>query len=301
MEVPVRERGTQSRRANPSDVGPTTDPDIGPKVDPKPGPPRTPRYSNPPGGGSSGGRGAGIWPVVAVIAIIVATAGWTTVAVMALNGTSGAPVAAAVTPDPAIEDPNATADDTATDPSDEPLVESHDVPELEALLPSAIDGTPMNIQSWTGDSLLSDDSAWSDAVTSYLKSVGKTQADLAAAQAFDESASTDHGAYVFRLEGVPPASLRDGIIAASKGDFPDVKVSTIKLGGTDVTKADFGDGAINSYYFIKDGLVFDVETPDQAIATTLVKGLQDGTIATGPTSSGSAAPDGSPAASPSPS
>ena len=154
----MRERGTQSRRAKAADGGPIDDPADATVTSVTPRPPtRTPRATS--SGRTSGG--AGYWPAVAIIAIVVATAGWTTVAVMALNGGGGTTAAVPSVSD----DPNATIDDTEADFSEEPIAESHDAPDLEALLPTEVAGTPLTLQSWTGDTLLSDGGTWSEALT----------------------------------------------------------------------------------------------------------------------------------------
>jgi hypothetical protein len=289
--VSVGEQGTQSGRAN------ADDDDLATAVTPRPPTPRAPTPRMP---GSSQPRSAGYWPAVAIIAIVVATAGWTTVAVMALNNDNGGSAAAQETPaaSDAIVDPNAT-DDPGTDFSDAPVDDSHDAPDLEALLPTAIGDTALSLQSWTGDSLLTAGDPWSDSVTAFLTSVGKTPADLSAAQAFDATESTDHSVGVFRLDGVATKALRDAMIAAWKESYPDLKVSTIKLDGTEVTKGDFGQDAIDSYWYEKDGLVYDIETSDEKVATTLVTGIRDGTFPTGAPASpaGSEAPSESPAPS----
>ncbi len=304
------EQGTQSDGDMTTDDGPAVDPAEGyvPGLTPDPtstrkaSAPRPPttRTPTPRMPGSTPPRSAGYWPAVAIIAIVVATAGWTTVAVMALNNNdNGGSAAALETPaaSDAVVDPNAS-DDPGTDFSDAPVDDSHDAPDLEALLPTAIGDTALSLQSWTGDSLLTAGDPWSDSVTAFLTTVGKTPADLSAAQAFDATEATDHSVGVFRLDGVPTKALRDAMIAAWKESYPDLKVSTIKLDGTEVTKGDFGQDAIDSYWYEKDGLVYDIETSDEKVATTLVTGIRDGTLPTGtPAAAGSEAPSESPAPS----
>jgi hypothetical protein len=92
------------------------------------------------------------------------------------------------------------------------------------------------------------------------------------------------------------------MVAAWKDSYPDMTVSTVKLDGTEVTKGDFGEDAIDSYWYVKDGLVYDIEASDEAAATTILKGLRDGTFPTGPGSAPSAAPgdSGAPAGSEAP-
>ena len=116
----MRERGTQSRRVRDISVEPVR----------RPGPP--------PRGGTN------FWQALAIVALIAATAGWTTVAVLALRGPAGAAAVAS-------EDPNASADASTA-----PDVPSHDVPALEAFLPTSVKGTALDAQSVTGDDGLID-------------------------------------------------------------------------------------------------------------------------------------------------
>ena len=106
----MRERGTQSRRVRPGPVEPQR----------RPGPP--PQRS----GGNSN-----FWQVLAIVALVAATAGWTTVAVLALRP---GPSAVAEAPVEESFDPEAT-DDTEVPP----VADTHDAPELEALLPATLD------------------------------------------------------------------------------------------------------------------------------------------------------------------
>jgi hypothetical protein len=226
---------------------------------------------------SRASSGAGYWPIIAVIAIIVATAGWTTVAVMAMNGGTGGTGDTAEA-SPAFSEEPVASDDLGTDPSDEPIPDSHEVPELEALLPAQVAGTDLAFQSWTGETLLSDGGAWSESITAYLTTAGKTPADLTAAQAVDPTDTIDQSVGVFHLDGVPVSDLRDALVAAFKADYPELAVSTVKLDGIEVTKGDFGADAINSYWYEKDGNLYDVESADEAIATTILQGIRDGTL-----------------------
>ena len=122
-------------------------------------------------------NGLRFWQVLAVVGLIAATAGWTTAAVLALRpSATPAPIAEASSPpDDALP---------SDEPSLEPPVESHAVADLEALLPTAVNGTSLTRESWTGDTVLGDDS-WSTSITTFLTSVGKTAADLQASQAYD--------------------------------------------------------------------------------------------------------------------
>jgi hypothetical protein len=175
----------------------------------------------------------------------------------------------------------------------EPIEDSHVSPALEALLPAAVNGTPLTSQSWPGDTLIADDT-WSATITQFLTTVGKKPADIGFAQAYDvsETAGLDLTVGVFQLDGVDPAALRDAIIEAWKGDFAELTVTQMTLGGLPVTKGDFGAGQINSYWYLRDGLVFDIGSADEALAAAALAALP---------AAGAPAPSASPSVSASPS
>jgi hypothetical protein len=262
----VRERGVQARRARESEGD---------------RPPKRPD------------NGLRFWQVLAVVGLIAATAGWTTAAVIALRPSSPAVVAEASPSDEVIP---------PDDASPEPPVESHAVVELEAMLPADVNGTSLTRESWTGDTVLGDDS-WSTSITTFLTGAGKTVADLQASQAYDATGTLDLSAGAFRATGIGGAALRDAIIAAYKGDYPDLKLTQTTIGGLDVTNGDFGDGSVNSYWYVRDDVVFDIETSDPAIAQAALAALPGpGTSGASPAPSSSAPASSSPpASSPSPS
>jgi hypothetical protein len=265
----VRERGVQSRRVRPGHVEPVR----------RPGPPPRP----------SGGN---FWQALAIVALIAATAGWTTVAVLALRP---APPAEAEVP---VESLDPLASDDAEVP---PVVaDTHDAVELESLLPATLSGTALQVQSWDGDGLLTDD-PWSMSMTAFLAALCKVPADLHVAQSYDPNMAVDASIGVYKADGVDPTALRDALIAAWKGDYPDMKVSQVNVGGKDVTKGDFGEDGITSYLYIRDEVVYDIESADETIATTALEGLPGPGGPAAPTASGSAAPAAScvpPSASP---
>ncbi len=254
----MRERGVQSRRARAAESGPNL-------------------------GGSGGGPG--VWPALAIIAIIIATAGWTTVGVLVLNK----PAAATTAP---------AGSDVPIDESLPPenIPESHLFPDLEALLPAQVAGTPLSVQSFTGTDFIIED-GWGTSMTAFLTSVGKTPADLQLGHAEDPDAVLDLDAIlVFRLDGVKPETLRDAIINGWRTDFPDLTTSTATVADKAITKGAFGEDAIGSVWYVHDGLVYDIESYDEALATTILAALPPAT--TPPASAPAAsAPDASGAAS----
>ena len=225
--------------------------------------------------------GSGYWPAVAIIAIVVATAG------LDDRRRDGAQRRAAARPPRSpsdSDDPDATIDDTEADFSEEPdRRDATTRPTSRRCFRPRWPARPSRLQSWTGDTLLSDGGHVERGRSpTYLTSIGKTPADLTAAQALDPTETIDHSVGVFRVTGVPTASdLREALVAAWKNDYPELAVSTVTLDGIEVTKGDFGEDAIDSYWYEKDGLLFDVETSDEAIATTILAGIRDGVLPDG--------------------
>src|SRR5262245_43616513 len=204
------------------------------------------------------------WQVIAIIALIVATAGWTTAILLATRESS--PPVAAASPTDSFE-PEPSDDETIP-----PVADTHDAPELEARLPRELQGTALQVQSWDGAGILSDD-AWSNAVTSFLSCAGRSPDDLRVAQAYDPDQALDGSIGVYHVKDLAPTEIRDALIDAWKGDYPDMVVSTIKVGGEELTKADFGEDTIDSYLLVRDDVVFDIETTDQALVAAAVAAL----------------------------
>jgi hypothetical protein len=250
MEVPMRQRGAQSRRERPGG-------DLGTFGAPL---------------GSGGGGRDRFWPTVAMIAIVIATAGWTTVAVLVMSG--GNPTAANA-PSTQIADASPSDDlglGIEPDSSDSPEPESHVSPALEALLPKTAGATALTTQSWTGATLLSDD-GWSDAFTKFLQGAGKTPADLLIAQGYDQTGNIDLTVAAFKISGVSAADVRKTLVNAWKADYPELATTSETVGGKKVTKGVFQDTGIDSYWYEHEDLVYDVETADSDLAATVLAAL----------------------------
>jgi hypothetical protein len=224
------------------------------------------------------------WQAVAIVALIAATAGWTTVAVLALREPSEIAVTPSETFDPIADE----------DPSSAPFEEPHDVPELEALLPTELTGVALSRQSWDGDTFLTDD-AWSTSMTAFLAKAAKVPSDLQVAQAYDAEQTLDASIWVYRVTGAEAAAVQDALIAAWKGDFADMTVSQTTLEGKEVTKALFGEDTPSSYLFQRGDLVYDVEAADDKVAIAAIAAID-----ALPVPGASSRPSASPAASASP-
>jgi hypothetical protein len=223
-----------------------------------------------------------VWQIIAIVALLAATAGWTTVAVIALRGSDPAAVAS----------PTETAepDDLAAEESIPPVVDTHDAPELEALLPTAVNGTNLQLQSVTGGELLTDDE-YSETVKAFLTSVGKTPEDLHFAQAYDPEETLDGSFEVYQVAGVDGAKVRDTLIEAWKVDFPDLKVTDATIAGQPTKKAEFDADTPASYLYVRGEHLFDIWTMDPEIAAAAIAALP------GPGGSGAPASSVTPGAS----
>jgi hypothetical protein len=208
------------------------------------------------------------------------------------------PAGTAVATDSA--DPNAAADQ-----SDPPDVPSHDVPDLEAFLPTQVNGATLDVQSVTGDNGLIGGDEWSTAMTKFLTAESKQPADLGYAFASDPSENVDISIGVYRADGVQAAPLHDALVEGWKGLAPTVKISDITLGDKKVTKGDDGTDYPFSYLYARDNLVYEIYTSDESIATAALAALPAAGASSAPAGSSapssSAAPSTAPAASPAPS
>jgi len=234
--------------------------------------------------------GTNFWQGLAIAALIAATAGWTTVAVLAFRG----PGSEAVTP---TEDPNAT-DDASTPPD----VPTHDVPALEALLPAKVNSATLEAQSVTGDDGFLGGDEWSTAITTFLTAQKKGPPDLQYAFASDPAGAVDVNVGVYRVTGVDGAPLRDALITGWKALASDVKISQVTLDGKAVTKGDDGTDYPFSYLYVRGDLVYEIYTSDEAIATATLAALPaagaSGAPLTSPAPAASASPPPSVAPSP---
>jgi hypothetical protein len=221
------------------------------------------------------------WQIVAIVAIIAATSGWTAAVMLA---TREPPAAEVLTP---TDEPGASESDAPL-PS---LVYSHSVPALEASLPTLVQGTTLVTMSWLGDSIL-DDSGWGTTMTDFLTSKGKVPTDMEVAQSADPDQVLGLAARIFRVDGIPAADLLAATIEGTKVDVPAMKVSQLTLGGKTVTKGEGAADPDSDYWYVQGDLLYEIQTDDEAIATD--------TLAAIPAPGASGAPAKSPSAKPSP-
>ncbi len=250
----MRERGTQSRRARASEMmDPSSQGPYGPSGDP-------------------GGGQWRHWPLVAIIALVAATAGWTTVAVMVLDGRPAEVAQVSPSPTDSPSEDVIPTDDGAGD-----SVElQHDAPDLEALLPTTVAGIPLTTESVLGSTYLGDD-AWSTAVRAELTKAKKTDDDLRIAVAYDPSGDPRQlSITLYRAEGVDTNALLKAMVDSYAAQEPPFTITKTTIAEKAVTKAVASDGADDSldiYWYVNDGNIYDVETTDDGLAGAAIAAL----------------------------
>jgi hypothetical protein len=188
----------------------------------------------------------------------------------ALGGDGGA--VAVGTQDPGT---SASEEPVASDgPSDEvPSDAAAAAPELEAQLPTAVNGTALTVDSAIGTDLFGDDES-SRAITAALRAEGKTPADLTFAQAYDEAQALDLSLFAVAVDGLSEARTRDIVLDSwLSASGAGVTQSTVTLGGKELTKVDYGDDGASNYVLAGDGTVLVITTSDEALATSTVEAL----------------------------
>lgn len=169
--------------------------------------------------------GTSIRPLVRVVAraaaILVLAA-----AIAACGTSSGTPIPTAMAASPA--NPTVPASAPASDvpaslapETPEPSVDSHGVPELEALLPASVGGVALERLSLTGADFYALGTSDSRArLDDMLKALGRTLADLAVADAGDPTGRAVLEVGVLRVAGSEPARLLSEWAASNQAVKP---------------------------------------------------------------------------------
>jgi hypothetical protein len=171
-------------------------------------------------------------------------------------------------------DPGASDEPIGSDDgSPEPAASAY-APELEALMPKDVKGTPLTVQSAPATELLGDDPS-SRALTARIRALGSSVAELQLAQAFDEAGGLDVSIIGFRLPNADEAKLRAAIIetwlsAGSDG----VTQTEVTLGGKKLVRVDYGDEGTVVYVYAKGDAVILIDTADPTIAEDIATKLQ---------------------------
>lgn len=148
----------------------------------------------------------------------------------------------------------------------------HAAPDLEARLPSQVGGTALSKASGTGADVFQTD-PWSSGMTAYLAGIGKSASDFRFAQAWDPARGLDLELGVFQVAGLDAAVLRQALVASSLAGSPGIAAQPSTVGGRQVTAVVYPGNTSTLYLYERDGVVFYVGTPDQALATEVLGAL----------------------------
>ena len=154
-------------------------------------------------------------------------------------------------------------------PSASAPVISHVAPDLEAILPSVVEGTTLVSQSVSGDTTLKE-GAGSQSLIASLAKLGKTGADLQIAEAHDPAGKLLVRLYAFRVKNVKPADLESAIIASWMAAATDKPTpSDVTLGGQKFTKVAYSSG-VSDYLYGTGAVVIDIETSDESLVAKVL-------------------------------
>ena len=149
-------------------------------------------------------------------------------------------------------------------PSPSPAPVSHVAPDLEALLPQAVDGAPMTSQSVAGTAALGSDATSTSLIASLAK-LGKTPADLEIAEAHDATGALPMRLFAFRVKGVAGADLANAVVTSWLANTTDTPPrSSVTIAGHKLTKVTYTTGPAD-YVYGTTTIAFDIETTDDTL------------------------------------
>jgi hypothetical protein len=143
---------------------------------------------------------------------------------------------------------------------------SHIASDLEAMLPSKVDGKPLAKGSTTGAVVFGGD-AFSRSLSRFLASAGKSPNDLRFANAQSQALGVETG--VFQAKGVRGTALARAIVNASKPNAPELQASSSKLSGKAVIRVVYPGGSV-LYLYPHGDLVFYIGSQDEKQAAAVI-------------------------------
>ena len=165
-------------------------------------------------------------------------------------------------------------DENATDEPEPTEPELHSFPDLEALLPKTVDGTPLSAQSTTATEALSGDPT-SEALFQWLTDNGKTSDDLEFAEAYDLTSTVDADFTALRVKGIAAAKLRQELLATWLGATASGITTTNKtIGGKAVLTIDYGNGGALDYVLEQGDVVLILSSSEPAVIERILSGLK---------------------------
>lgn len=146
-------------------------------------------------------------------------------------------------------------------------------PELEALIPKDVKGTPLTVQSASASEVFGDDPS-SRALAARIRTLGSTIENLQIAQAYDETGGLDVSIIGFRLPNADGAKLRAAIVETWLSAGNDgVTQTEVTLGGKKLLRVDYGDAGTTEYVYAKGDAVIVIDTADPTIAEDIAAKL----------------------------
>jgi hypothetical protein len=155
------------------------------------------------------------------------------------------------------------SEETATTTTAPPANAAHAAPDLEALLPDAVDGKRLLKGSTTGAAVFGGN-AFGRVMTKFLLAHGKRPQDLRFANARSRSLALEVGA--FQVRGIAATALRGAIVAASRPNAQGLEATLVSLAGRRATKLVYPGGATLYLHPDGDGIVYHVATQNKALA-----------------------------------
>ena len=141
-----------------------------------------------------------------------------------------------------------------------------EVKDLEARLPSQVNGVTLVKYSWTGPDFMASGSATQD-VQDLLNQLGKQPADISVAFAGDPNGDLDVNIGAFRVGGAAADALLGAFLASIQKASPEDQFNPLSLGGKNVTQVvDPGDDAATVYVYASGDTLFYVQSGDKALA-----------------------------------
>jgi hypothetical protein len=161
--------------------------------------------------------------------------------------------------------------------SPEPSIDRHGIPELEALLPTAVNGIALERLSIKGpDFYKTGTDVNRSQLDELLKNLGKTVDDLGVADAGDPTGKAVFEIGIFRVDGAKPGQLLSEWVAFDQAAKPGrIKVSSETVDGRAVTK--IVDSSIDvggtAYAFAVGDAIYLVRADDPTLLSAALAAL----------------------------
>jgi hypothetical protein len=156
--------------------------------------------------------------------------------------------------------------DTSGLESEDPLdVAHHDAPEMESLLPGAVNGRTLEKESYLGDDYLGDGPVRA-AIDALMSSAGKSASDFRVASAADPSADLDLEIAVYRVQGVDPTLVSQAIAQGWQADDPALTLHQRSIGGKQVVAGVSEPDSPTAIWYVHGTDVYEVLSNEEDLA-----------------------------------